>query len=103
MLSIPSSEVPPLHTAVVIFAQFVLLLIGFLQLAMLVRAILSLVGLDEESGIGAFLAAVTEPVILPARLIFSRIGALDGLPIDFSFIATYILLSLIAGALPVIA
>ena len=92
-----------MHTFAVIFSQFVLLLIGFLQLAMLARAILSLVGIDEESGIGAFLATVTEPVILPARLLFSRISALDGLPIDFSFIVTYLLLSLIAGALPAIA
>ena len=92
-----------MHTAAIIISRFLLLAIGFLQLAMFVRAILSLFGVDEESGLGAFLAAVTEPVILPARLLLSRIRALDGLPIDLSFIVTYLLLSLIAGALPVIA
>lgn len=91
-----------MHTVAVIISQFVLLAIGFLQLAMLVRAILSLIGLEEESGIGIFLVAVTEPIILPARLLLSRISALDRLPIDLSFIVTYLLLSLIGGALPVI-
>ncbi len=93
---------PPLHTVAVIFAQFVLLAIAFIQLAMLVRAVLSLFGADEESTLGIFLATVTEPIILPARLLLSRIRALDGFPLDFSFILTYVFLTLIAGALPAI-
>ena len=92
-----------MHTVTVIFAQFVLLSLAFIQLAMLARAILSLFGLDEESGLGYFLAIVTEPIILPARILLSRIRALDGIPIDFSFILTYILLTVIAGALPAVA
>ena len=91
-----------MHTVIVIFAQFVLLAISAIQLAMLVRAILSLFGMGEDGALGVFLAAVTEPIILPARLLLSRIRALDGLPIDFSFILTYVVLTLIAGALPAI-
>ena len=92
-----------MHTVAVIISQLVLLALGFLQLAMLARAILSLFGVDEESGIGLFLAAVTEPIILPARLLLSRIEALQRLPIDFSFIVTYLLLRLITRLLPTVA
>lgn len=91
-----------MHTVAVIFAQFVLLALAFIQLAMLARAILSLFVADEESALGLFLAAVTEPIILPARLLLSRVRALDGIPFDFSFILTYVLLTLISGALPAI-
>ena len=92
-----------MHTVTVIIANFVLIALGFIQLAMLVRAILSLLGFDESGTLGAFLALVTEPVILPARILLSRVQALDGFPLDFSFLLTYFLLTLISGALPAVA
>ena len=86
----------------IILSRTVLLALAAVQLAMLVRALMSLFGFDEESVLGTFLMLLTEPVILPARLLLSRIRALEGLPIDLSFLTTYLLLSLLTYSLPII-
>ena len=74
------------------------IIILLLQLAMFVRAILSWFPMEENRFIG-FLYAVTEPVILPVRMLFERLGWFQNLPIDISFFVTFLLLSLIGGLL----
>ena len=80
-----------------IFAQLVSLLFAALNLAMLIRAITSwMPGLD-----GAwldFVYMITEPVIIPVRAFFDRIGAFKNSPIDFSFMIAYMLLMIVEGA-----
>jgi len=70
-------------------------LIGLLQFLMLIRAILSWIPMDEDNKINTFLYAVTEPVIMPVRMIIERFGWFEGLPIDMSFFITFILLSIL--------
>lgn len=91
-----------METLAIILSRTVLLALGAVQLAMLLRMILSLLGIDEEGGLGAFLLILTEPVILPMRILLSRVRALDGLPIDLSFMATYLLISFLSYSLPII-
>ncbi len=91
-----------METIAIILSRTVLLALGAVQLAMLLRMILSLVGFDEEGGLGAFLLLLTEPVILPMRILLSRFRALEGLPIDLSFMATYLLISFLSYSLPII-
>lgn len=91
-----------METVAIIISRTVLLALGVVQLAMFARMILSLLGLDEEGGLGAFLMLLTEPVILPARLLLSRVRALEGLPIDLSFLVTYLLITLLTYSLPII-
>ena len=91
-----------METVAIILSRFVLLALGTIQIAMFVRMIMSLFGFDEEGGLGTFLAFLTEPVILPVRILLSRIRALEGLPIDLSFMLTYILISFITYSLPII-
>ena len=91
-----------METVAIILSRFVLLALGTIQIAMFARMIMSLIGYDEEGGIGAFLVFLTEPVILPVRVLLSRIRALDGLPIDLSFMLTYILITYITYSLPII-
>ena len=91
-----------METVAIILSRFVLLALGAVQIAMFIRMIMSLLGYDEESGFGAFLALLTEPIILPVRVILSRIRALDGLPIDLSFFLTYILITFLTYSLPVL-
>ncbi len=67
---------------------------------LLVRAILSLFA-SEESRLLIFAFVVTEPIIYPIRLLLSHIPALEDLPIDISFMVTYIILILVQSALPV--
>ncbi len=91
-----------METVAIILSRTVLLALGTVQLAMLLRMILSLLGFDEEGGIGAFLLLLTEPVILPMRILLSRFRALEGLPLDLSFMATYLLITLVTYSLPII-
>ena len=73
--------------------------IGFLILAMLVRAIASWFRIDERYAIIRFLARVTDPFIEPVRRIVGRVGVFD-----ISFLIAWFLLgtieTLLLQALP---
>lgn len=70
---------------------------------MMFRAIMSWLPIDEDSNIANFLYAMTEPVIYPVRKLLERIESLNNLPIDISFIVSFMLLSIIQMLLPVIS
>ena len=65
-----------------------------IQLAMLLRAVLSWFPLDN--GFVDFLHNVTEPFIYPIRRLFERFGWFQGVPIDISFMVSYLLISIIS-------
>lgn len=69
------------------------MLLSVILLAMLGRAIVSFLPIDEGAGLPAFLMLITEPVILPVRRVCQAIGLGEGLPFDIPFLITYILLS----------
>ena len=66
---------------------------------MVATAIVSWIPTLRESKLGYFLYSCTEPVIRPVRELIYRIPGADNLPIDLSFLAVYILLSLIENIL----
>lgn len=68
-------------------------LIG-IQMAMLARAVLSWFMLDGNKFVD-FLYAITEPFIYPVRRLFQKMNWLQGTPIDFSFMVTYMLISIL--------
>ncbi len=78
------------------------IIITLLQILMMLRAVMSWLPIDEDSNVGNFIYAMTEPVVMPIRAILSHFEALDGLPIDMSFLTAYVLLSLVRMMLPVI-
>ena len=83
-----------------VIARTVQLLLGFLETAMFLRAILPWIIADEENRLMVFLYAVTEPIILPIRALCSRIKALEESPLDIPFFITMLLLTLLNGLLP---
>ncbi len=82
-----------------VLSQTVYHFLGAMTWLLLARALLGLF-VDEESPIYVFCCVVTEPVVSPVRGLLSRIPALDGFPIDFSFMATCMLIILVQSALP---
>lgn len=80
--------------ALQIISNVVVLLLMAVQLAMLLRAILSWFPMDSNR-LTDFLYGITEPFIYPIRLLFERLNWFQSLPIDMSFMITYILLSVI--------
>ena len=66
------------------------------------RAILSWIFMSEESKVMDFLYRVTEPLILPARILLGRIEGINEIPIDIPFFVTMILLPVVQMLLPTV-
>lgn len=82
-----------------VLANMIIILIDILQFAMLARAILSWIDPMQEWRISSFLRALTEPVIMPVRLLCEKMHWFEGMPIDIPFLITMILLSVIGTGL----
>ena len=72
----------------------VLLFMDVLGYAMLIRAVLSIFG-SEESKLLVVCYAVSEPVVAPVRSMLDRVPGIRDIGIDFSFMATFLLLEVV--------
>jgi len=82
-----------------ILKNIVIVFLTVIQLAMLVRAILSWFPMNGNR-FTDFLFAITEPFIYPVRMLFDKLNWFSGLPIDVSFLATYLIISILLMILP---
>ena len=73
-----------------------LALIGILQLLMLVSALMSWVPQLRQSRLYQAISMVLEPLMAPVRSLLFRIPGMDRFPLDLSFLAVWLLLSLAA-------
>ena len=71
------------------------------ELAMLLRAIFSWLPIEQNRFID-ILYAVTEPFIAPVRTLFVKMNWFQGLPIDLSFLISYVLISIVCTILPLL-
>ncbi len=85
--------------AVLLIKNIVIIFLTAIQFAMLARAILSWFPMNSNKFID-FLYSVTEPFIYPVRMLFQKMNWFTGLPIDISFLVTYILISVVLIFLP---
>ena len=77
-----------------ILVQFVLVFIEVLSLAMFIRVILSWFT-DGSGKFSQFLYVLTEPAVMPMRLILAKLNWFQNTPIDFSFTFTFLALFVI--------
>lgn len=70
-------------------------IISFLELAMLVRAIMSWFPFGEDNKIGYFTYVITEPFVIPVRNVLERFEFVRNFPVDIPFFATFLLLAVI--------
>ena len=82
-----------------IVRQVVYNLLSLLQLAMLVRALMSWIPSLRGSALDGILYQITEPIIEPFRQLLWKIPGLQGFPLDLSFLAAYITLDILMGIL----
>ena len=85
---------------VYIIVRLVYYLLTAIELCMLVRAVMSWIMPEEDNKIYNFVCAVTDPLIYPVGRVLDRFSFTQNLPIDLSFIVTYILIVLIQNLLP---
>ncbi len=83
---------------VILIKNIVIVFLTAVQLAMLGRAILS--WFPSSGKLNDFLYSITEPFIYPVRLLFDKMNWFSGLPIDISFLVTYLLISVVLIFLP---
>lgn len=79
--------------------RVVLLLIEILQTLMLVMAILSWIPQLRQSRLYQTISMLVDPVIDPFRRLLYRIPGMDRFPLDLSFLAAWLTLSILAGLL----
>lgn len=83
-----------LYFVLIVLQNTVVIALSALQLAMLIRAIMSWFP-NEPNRFENFLYSITEPFIFPIRKLFERLNWFQGLPIDMSFFATYLILTVL--------
>ncbi len=76
-----------------------LLLIQVMQALMLVMALMSWIPQLRQTRLYEVISMVVEPVIDPFRRLLYRIPGMDRFPLDLSFLAAWLALSLLAGLL----
>ena len=74
-------------------AYFLYYLLGAVQFAMLVRAILSWVAPESEGTLISFIYVITEPFVMIVSRVMERLGYRPGGMFDIPFFMTMILLS----------
>lgn len=84
---------------IIVLTSTVAVFVTALSYLILARVLLQFFA-SEESKVFEFCYAVTEPVISPVRAALSRISSLADSPMDFSYLATFILLTIIKMMLP---
>ncbi len=73
------------------------LLISLLQTLMLVTALLSWIPQMRYNRLYQTLTMLIEPIVAPFRKLLSMLPFLDGFPLDFSFLAAYLTLSILGS------
>lgn len=84
-----------MHSLIYLVTATLSFMLSALQYLMMARAIMSWFPVSEDNVILNFLYAVTEPVIMPVRMLLEKLGWFEGLPLDMSFFFTFILLSIL--------
>ena len=70
--------------------------LDLISLAIFLRVILSWLPLDDNK-LEIFLISITEPIILPVRLLFSRSDSIRMMPIDIPLLVTAIIISVLSS------
>ena len=72
----------------------VCVLLSAIQLAMTARAILSWFPI-EPNKFTQFLDVVTEPVVYPIRKLFEKMNWFQGIPLDMSFMTSFMIITIL--------
>ena len=75
-----------------VLVQFVLIFLDVIIFSMLIRAILSFLGVNEGGLLMRFLYVVTEPAIMPLRKLFYKLNWFQNTPFDMAHLFTYTVL-----------
>lgn len=89
-------------TIVYIIAKTVQVILSIASVAMLLRVILPFFVEPESSRVYILCALITEPFIVPVRVVMAKFGVGENSIIDWPFFVGYLLLSFLNTILPAI-
>lgn len=91
-----------METVFYILAKAVDIYLSVASVAMLIRVIMPLFSEPDSSPLYAITVALTEPLIIPFRVISNKLGFWQDTPIDIPLLASTVFLMLLSLFLPVI-
>ncbi len=91
-----------MYILLTVICRIIAVLLDAVLIFMLVRTLLPLFGVSEDSAFFSFLVAATEPFIIPVRFIFYKLNWFQDSFIDVAYTASFLLISMISALLPII-
>ena len=88
-----------MHNINFMVRRVAILFIQVVQTLMLVMALMSWIPQLRQTRVYQMISMVVEPIIDPFRRLLYRIPGMDRFPLDLSFLAAWLVLSLLAGLL----
>lgn len=88
-----------MSVAATMLVYFLYYLLGVVDLALLVSAILSWMAPDAEGWVIDLIYAITEPFLLPVRKLLAKRNLESAGPLDLSFFVTVVLIMIIRACL----
>ena len=83
-----------------LLASLARILLEVLSIAMMIRVLLPIFFDPDGNRIYELTVMLTEPIVAPVRSLFVKLNVGQGSPIDWSFFATYLLISILGTVLP---
>ena len=84
-----------------LIAKVIDILLGVIYFAMFLRVILSIF-VGPENRLHLLCVLITEPFVVPFRLLLAKLKIAQDIPIDISFMVAYLALFLVRLLLPII-
>ena len=88
-----------METVTFVVTRICTIALDFLSFALLIRVVLFWIPLDEDNKIDSFFYAITEPVIIPMRLLLDRFESIRMMQIDIPLLLTAIVISILSTVL----
>ena len=91
-----------METVFYILAKCVRIILDVISLSMMIRMLLPIFADVEDNHLYMLSVTVTEPLIIPVRIVLDMLGIGENTPLDMGFLTTYFLLAIIDLFLPII-
>lgn len=91
-----------METVFYILAKCVRIILDVISLSMMIRMLLPIFADVEDNRLYMLSVTVTEPLIIPVRIVLDMLGIGENMPLDMGFLTTYFLLAIIDLFLPII-
>lgn len=91
-----------METVFYILAKIVQIFLSVISFAMLMRVLLQFFVDIQKNKLYAISVALTEPIVVPFRVLFAKLNIAQNTPLDLPFMVAYLAVWLVSAFLPLI-